>query len=87
MEKGYQFHLLNMTQSILICDLAVAIVSRPYHLMPMSVTCFVGELNGILMPKIGPTSMASVHMVIFLLQTMEKHGKMPCKLLTDYFFF
>lgn len=49
LETGYRFHLLNMAVWILVCDLTLSILARPYGLFPMNGACFLGELNRWLM--------------------------------------
>jgi hypothetical protein len=51
MEKGYRFHLLNMTIWILFCDLTLCVLIRPYPLLPLTGGCVVGELNGLLLSR------------------------------------
>lgn len=49
--ENYKIHLLNITITILICDLVFSIVSRPYFLYPIPGLCSVGiahYFNGIL---------------------------------------
>lgn len=63
MEKNYRFHLLNMTISILVGDLFMTVLCRPYPILPVSGGCFIGELNGILMGRVQP-GMSGVYQLV-----------------------
>jgi hypothetical protein len=52
-EKGYRFHLLNITICYLLFDLTICFLVRPYPLLPMQALCSLGELNWVLLGRVG----------------------------------
>jgi hypothetical protein len=44
-ENRFRFHLLNITAWILICDLTISILARPYPIFPVNGGCLIGEFT------------------------------------------
>jgi hypothetical protein len=78
MESGYRFHLLNMAVWILICDLTILVLWRPYPLLPLNGGCFVGEVNGFLLSHIQVETASYVIIVSIY--------KLKCKMFIIMFF-
>lgn len=49
----YKFHLLNMAINILLCDMTLTILCRPYPLMPLPGGCMLGQFNLLLIKWLG----------------------------------
>jgi uncharacterized membrane protein len=66
MEAGYRFHLLNMSICILLSDISICVLVRPYSLLPLSGACMVGELNDFLLSRMKLIDMLYTKLVSFL---------------------